>query len=281
MICQQAGSGCLLIQQVDHAALSGELAAMIGNDDFAPLSPSASALLAIARHDAGWPLHDLQPTLNPDGEPLHVFETRTDLCVRIWSASTDQVQQLDPYAGLLVSLHGLALSQIAQRHSANPDAPPHNPAERFALIKFQHRQVEIQEALRRMLGLRTDIPLQQGLASPGISAGEDRLRSNYRWLAAMDRLSLQLCFGKPLFSEFKDIQPQTGQSSIELAVKYMSSSAMCVSPWPFASSRLMFQVPARRMNRIRYHDLQDFQSAYAEASVEMLDVSVSRFTNVD
>ena len=48
-------------------------------------------------------------------------------------------------------------------------------SERFEVNKFQHREVERQEQLRRQLGLRTDLPLTHGLAEPQASAEDDQV----------------------------------------------------------------------------------------------------------
>src|SRR5436305_1471158 len=117
MIRHRVADDFLLISQNDHAAFSGFLAQHIGNETLAPLAPQVIA--AVAAHDAGWPLHDDNPTLNQSGQPLHIFEIPMRLATRIWSASVERAMPLGPYAALLVSLHQLALSDIArQRHDA-------------------------------------------------------------------------------------------------------------------------------------------------------------------
>ena len=41
----------------------------------------------VSLHDCGWPLHDDRPTLNSQGQPLHVFETPVTLATQVWTAS--------------------------------------------------------------------------------------------------------------------------------------------------------------------------------------------------
>ena len=69
MIRRRDENGLLLIRQVEHARLAAELAAAVGNDRFATALPRAQVLQAVELHDAGWPLHDDVPTVNPRGEP--------------------------------------------------------------------------------------------------------------------------------------------------------------------------------------------------------------------
>ena len=64
---------------------------------------------------------------------------------------------------------------------------------RFENNKFQHRQIEIQEEVRGKLGMRTDIPLTLGLAGSGFDLREDQLHFDFRWLQALDQISLGIC----------------------------------------------------------------------------------------
>src|SRR5438874_5670453 len=113
MIRRAQGSHFLLITQHDHALIAGELADQFGNDNFASPIPREQTLLGVSLHDCGWPLHDIEPTLNADGLPLDVFESPRDLAFKVWTASVERAAQKDPYAGLLVSLHVLSLSVLA------------------------------------------------------------------------------------------------------------------------------------------------------------------------
>src|ERR1700690_4327240 len=106
MIRRRDADGILLIRQTDHAHLAAELAAAIGNEQFAPAMPREAVLQAVELHDAGWTMHDDRPTMNARGEPTDVFEMPPAEALAIWSASTQAAAAVDPYAGLLVSLHG-------------------------------------------------------------------------------------------------------------------------------------------------------------------------------
>ncbi|HSU66058.1 MAG TPA: DUF3891 family protein, partial [Tepidisphaeraceae bacterium] len=98
----------LLFTQHDHALLAGRLAEHISGALIA--RPSPETIQGIALHDCGWPLHDDEPTINPRGLPLHVFETPPEISTVVWSASARRAANKDPYSGLLVSLHVLNLS---------------------------------------------------------------------------------------------------------------------------------------------------------------------------
>lgn len=261
MIRRIAGNDFLLITQTDHAAFSGFLARRIGNDLFSPVD--AEVIAAIAHHDDGWPLHDESPTLNGAGLPLHVFETPAQLAIRIWSASVDRAMDLGPYAALLVSLHQLALSDFVTMNRKDS-----TPRDVFEMNKFQHRQIERQENLRKALGMRTDVPLHLGLAAPRVNPPEDRLRFHFRILTLCDRLSLELCCGTPLFPLIEEIFPRAGGAAVSVRTNLEDDRAMWVDPWPFDAERLSAEVPCRRVPATTFATEEEFRAAFAATPVE-------------
>lgn len=277
MIRHRRGGEFLLITQHDHALLSGKFARRVGNAQFAPPAPFEEVVEGIALHDCGWPVHDdLAPTLNARGEPLHVLETPMPLAVRVWGESARRAAERHPYSGLLVSLHVMALSGIAQR---TDDPTPHERAysrtDQFELLKFQHRQIELQEELRRRVGLRTDLPLEMGLAKPGVDPAEDALLFNYHLLKAMDRLSLDLCASDDLFQEVENVYPRVGATPVTLRIGHLGEGSMSVDPWPFDVGVLEFDVPCRRVRGEAFENEAVFREAYAIAPVEAYHVRLT------
>lgn len=255
----------LLITQDDHAKLSGRFAEHIGNAMFARVSPSV--ILACSMHDSGWPIHDDLPTLNSKNLPLDVFETPRPIAVEVWSASTQRTAAIDPYAGLLVSLHSLSLSARAAAH-LNQQADPFDAAqmkERFETNKFQHKQIEIQEALRRQLGMRTDIPLTLGLASPGLDGGEDQLLFDFQILQAMDQLSLAVCCTDIPFPTAGRVNTRTGESPVRLHFRRVNGNDVTVTPWLFDAPMLQCTISGRSLPARPWASEQEFRAAYQHA----------------
>src|SRR5438552_7798164 len=160
MIRREEQGSFLLIAQHDHALISGQLAEQFGNAAFARPQPFENVVRGVSLHDCGWPLHDESPTLNPAGLPLDVFETPREIALKVWTASVERAAAEDAYAGLLVSLHVLNLSVFVTTLAGSAQASFNldNPPDRFAMVKFQQRELERQEQLRLKLGLRTDRP---------------------------------------------------------------------------------------------------------------------------
>ena len=183
---------------------------------------------------------------------------------------------LGPYAALLVSLHQLNLSDGVIRRSLEAKSGGGNfsPRDVFDLNKFQHRQIELQETLRKQIGLRTDIPLTLGLAKRGIDEAEDRLRCDFRWLVLCDSLSLELCCGKPLFSMIRDILPTPLAEPLNLRIERVNDETLVLNPWPFDAPKISTDVPFRRLPDSPFPDTETFQTALRNAPVEKLRVEL-------
>jgi Protein of unknown function (DUF3891) len=258
MIRRHGDCDFFLIDQVRHAALSAALGRWVGNQRFAAPLPLRPFLSGIELHDSGWALHDRHPTVNAQGWPTNVFETPLQLEMEIRSLCTDLAIRADLYAGLLVSLHGLALSRYAK---PGQDAPH----ELFVLNKFQHRQVEIQEDLRRQLNMRTDLPLHFGLAEPGRSAEEDLLSCNFHLLQLLDVLSLNICLDKTTFSSLDEVPPAPGLRPVTVRMSRPEPGIWTVDPWPFARPQIPVQVVGRRVPLTTYADDESLRRVFATA----------------
>lgn len=273
MIRHRRGNEFFLIAQHDHALLAGKFAEQIGNECFAAPTPRQPVLDGISLHDAGWPLHDDQPTLNPGGEPLHVLEVSMPIATRVWNESVRRAVEKDPYSGLLVSLHVLNLSTLAQRHDFRPQERGRNdPADLFELNKFQHRQIEWQEQLRRQLGLATDLPLRLGLAEPGTGPGEDLLRFNFGLLRLMDSLSLDACASEDLFGEVAGIHPRPGAAALSLKIGHPEPLSLTVHPWPLNEAQVLLPIQARRVPTGRFGSDEELRQTYRESPIETLEI---------
>ncbi len=260
MIRRETGGSLMLIGQHDHSRLCGEMARQMGNGLFSSPLPFDATITAIAEHDCGWVAPDRQPELNQRGWPAHVFETDIAFSLEAWGASVDQVIGRHPYAGLLVSLHAMALANHASLRQPE-GADEFSRQQAFRLRRFVHRQIELQESLRIQLGMRTDLPLHGGLAEQGRSPEEDLLRINFFLLEFLDQLSLNLCFDQLVFGRIETVYPRPGDAPISVRISREAGGAMRVDPWPFNCQRLELTVPARCIKAHAYHDAEALKAA--------------------
>jgi len=269
MIRRETPDHFLLITQHDHALLSGRLAEKIGNESMARPALRDQTIQGIALHDSGWPLHDDAPTLNRAGLPLDVFETPREIGLLVWRESVERAVAADLYSGLLVSLHVLALSHLMSNMRPSP-------RDRFEINKFQHLEIERQESLRIKLGLRTDVPLDLGLARAGVDPAEDQLSFNFRLLQAMDRVSLALCCTNEPFHEISRLPAAPGGQPRTIALIKQGESSLVVDPWLFDCDSFPVEIGARRLPRQTFASIEEFQNLYRQAPIETLTFQVHR-----
>jgi hypothetical protein len=271
MIRREEHGEFLLITQNDHALLAGELAEVFGNGRFAEPQPRGSALRGVNLHDCGWPLHDDEPTLNKEGKPLDVFETPAAIGLKVWTASADRAAAQDPYAGLLVSLHVLSLSVFAttQAPFEHEKFDLDEPQERFAVTRFQHREIERQENLRMTLGLRTDRPTHHKQPQEVTQKKEDQLTFNFRLLQAMDVISLACCCTKAPADQTQDVLERPGGAPLRLSLSRQDNDVI-VDPWPFSVERVELKIPVTRIPGRKYANADDLRAAYAAGGAEVL-----------
>lgn len=255
MIRRQAACEYQLITQHDHALLAGHLAGHLGNTLCERPEPFDDVVLAIALHDCGWPTHDDHPTLDADGRPTDVFESPLAVSLTAWSASVQRAMAHGPYVALLVSLHALFLSSLLAAPDSSARVRPlsRTPRELFELNKFQHRQVEIHETLRRQLHMNVDQPLTLGLANDDHDPRERALRRNLRILQAMDLMSLALCRTHPPAHQAPAFCLRAGLPAARLSWQSQGDDLL-VDPWPFDRATITATVPYRAVPLGAYAD---------------------------
>lgn len=257
-----------LITQDDHARLSGQLARHLGGRLIQ--KPTDDRLItAVTQHDCGWPLHDDAPSLDTQGRPRDVFDSQPPASFAVWQASAERAAAIDPYVGLLVSLHSLALSL----HLASTTNLATDPAAVFDLNKFQHRMIELQEQLRKSLGFRTDLPLHNGLAETVGDPNEKRLAFHFRLLEAMDQLSLDACCTNPPVQRIQ-IPTAPGSRSISLTTQRTNDTTLQIAPWPFEVPTLTLSIPYRALAAHPYTDVTRFHADLKSAPMQELAIEL-------
>ena len=89
MIVRDAPDATLLISQVDHARLAGDLAAAWGNDRVPGLPLADWLVPAVRDHDEGWRAWEAAPTVTADGRPRDFTEMPAAEAAAIWTRSID------------------------------------------------------------------------------------------------------------------------------------------------------------------------------------------------
>ena len=173
MIVRQNGD---IVMQVDHAVVSGQLA-----DAWADgMEPRASVATAARLHDIGWRHWEEAPRLNPDtGRPANFLDVVIDEHLRLYRLGIEEVEAVDPYAGMLVSMHAAGI--YTGRYGTQP-----------ALLLT--RAPAVQELVDAFIA---EQEARYGAAKEALGVADDELWRNFLLLQVFDRLSLRLCLGDP------------------------------------------------------------------------------------
>src|SRR4029077_2455615 len=161
----------------------------------------------------------------------------------------------------LDSLHTLALSNISMSQ-AHGHYNWNDPRLRFEMNKFQHQRVEMHDTLRSRLGMRTDIPLENGLALRSTDPAEQDLIFNFRLLQAMDKLSLDICCTEMPFPIIPLVPTAPGKECVHLSVTRGSAEAIGVEPWPCKSRPIDAKIEYRVLPAQSFENDTSFSTAY-------------------
>lgn len=252
------GEGLELVTQTDHSKLVGKLAARWGaGNGFDRPEPYESMARAAAYHDFGWLRYETSPLVHPDtGEPyafLQVPLSREQLAAYQWSL--DWMEELDPYAGLIVSMHRTGLWKA--RYGAIDYPTSYNLAD---------PSPEIQSFIDRN-------ETHQKTLSQGFDW--DRLWTNYRLMQVWDLLGLYFCCAEPTEDAVEPVPRRYGEEQgVRLRLEPRGAHRVAVDPFPFDERPFRLELPVRRLPQRRFPDLQSFRRSYYRADVELVHFEI-------
>lgn len=242
MIRRDDGHDWLLISQVDHARLAGEIAAAWGNNETPPLPCPEWLVTAVRCHDDGWREWEGSPRIDPaSGRPRDFLEMLMVEATAIWSWSIAACARV-PMGSLWVSRHFQHLARLALNSRSDRD-------DIAALERFLANQRDVEhEGRSTAAGLSlTDEDYEQ-LADRG-----------FRYVQMFDHMSLWLCcalrskpqeFAVPFSADIRLVPTDDG-------------STIIIEPWPLRVDELPLTVPGRRIaasvfaNDLEYRDSLD------------------------
>lgn len=106
MIVRENGDHFIMIEQDDHAHISGEFIKNWHSDFFDGEEFRKSVIYAIYQHDIGWKAFDKQPFWNDAKQAPYTFiDYPTPAKTVLYTHGIDLVEQQDTYAALLCSEH--------------------------------------------------------------------------------------------------------------------------------------------------------------------------------
>jgi hypothetical protein len=254
MIVREEPDGSLvLINQTDHAAISGLFAAHWGNTAFERLHPYESVVRAAVFHDAGWysyqtsPRYDAGTGKSPNFTQVPLDRTQLDA----FQWAIDWLTGIDPYAGLLINKHRTGLWRRRYGAINHPAlfTPPHlGPMVEGFIAENEARQKVQQRSL---------------------NLGE--LWVNYQLLQFWDLLSLYFCV-RPPYDEYVEPVPDRygAGDGARLTLRPLGDGRVSIDPYPFDLPSLPISIPHRRLPSAKFADEAAFRAAYFQALPQIM-----------
>ncbi len=253
MIRVETATGWQLITHPDHARLAGLFAEAWGNDRFARPEPFGSVLYAVHHHDDGWLARDAAPSLTSQGKPeaftralvgtyaaFEEIDLPSYLAVR--GAATRAVADVDPVAGVLVSMHTVNL--LTEQAD-------------LASIRAEHRAVHATFVAEQRAWQAATIS-RLGLEPAGLERG-------FEFLQACDNLSLIACADYRETRDLRHLHPDRSGRRHALRCTSPQPFTYTLEPWPFERTHLTFDLPYREIDRVACAHPDLFRRAFAAA----------------
>jgi hypothetical protein len=237
MLLRMDGLDVIAIPQPSHAWLSGQLARAWGNDQFAAPVPNEEFCLAAEQHDIGWLAREDAPALDAGtGLPVPFSKVAPKEHIRLWREGVRRARLFGRYPSLLVSRHA---DTIYTRYFDFAKAGLEDAAAVRAFLDEQHGlQTSLAASLR-------DDPAYGGQASP------ENIVRNQRLIAALDWLSLDICWGVEKETQIPDV-PTLGEGRTELRLcprqgENLVRDELILDPWPFREASLTVRAEGKRL----------------------------------
>ncbi len=253
IVREEPDGSLLLINQTDHAAISGLFAAHWGNDDFERPHPYEAVVRAAIFHDAGWYRYQASPRYDPEtGKTpnfMQVPPDRTQLDAFQWAV--DWLTDIDPYAGLLISKHRTGLWRGRYGAIIHPAHP--FPASLGPLVESFIAENEARQKAQ-----------EQGL-------DPTELWVNYQLLQFWDLLSLYFCV-RPPYQQFVEPVPQRYREGedVRLSLMPLGDGRVSIVPYPFDLPSLPISIPYRHLPTAKFADEAAFRAAYFQALPQLM-----------
>ncbi len=243
MIVRDDGSAWQVVMQPDHAALAGELAgAWGGSDGFAAPRRRESVIRACAHHDDGWLAWERMARVDEDGVPMSFLKVEAGYQMDFYRGVIATLDDVDPYAGLLTSMHACGLYGEDLGWTMHPVPAAHrDDAARFLAHYAPQRAARIHAS----------------------GADPAEVQHDYDLLQVVDRLSLHLCMRGD--GESQTIQRIVGADGTmsTLRVRAVAPGVLALDHFPFAGDELEVDLWRRELPKRRLRDDGELAEALA------------------
>lgn len=245
MIVCDVGDGWQIVMQTDHADLSGEFARRYGQRT----ERSASLQVAAERHDDGWAVWEQAPMCDAQtGKPLNFLDVGVPAHLAFYRAGIAAITEQDPYAGLLVSMHGAGIYR--GRYGLQPEL-------KLTFAGDVREQVDAFVAEQERSFEARDAEL-------GVTA--EQRRDDYELLQLYDRMSLLFCTNDALSPPPSDFGGYRFEPD--------GPGTITMSPFPFDGAQQRFSLLRRLLPREHWTDSRKFRHDLYAVEPERISITV-------
>jgi len=246
MIVRDAGDAWQIVLQTDHAELSGQLARAWAEQG----ERFDSVEIAARRHDDGWAVWERMPGLEPGSDrPRNFLDVQVLSHLAFYRAAIAAVTDHDPYAGLLVSMHGAGI----YRHRYGRD-----PGLQLTFAGEVKEQVDAFVAEQEA---------DYGRRAAEAGVGDDRRWADYELLQAFDRLSLYFCM--------RDVERGETAELDGLRLEPLGPWRVRLEPYPFAESAARFELVRRVLSKRAWSE-NEFREEFFASPPVRTEIAIER-----
>ena len=244
MIVRDAGDAWHVVLQTDHADVSGACARYWADTGVR----HSSVVVAAERHDDGWAVWEQSPMMDVGtGRPLNFLDVPVPAHLAFYRAGIAAITDEDPYAGLLVSMHGAGIYR--HRYGTQPE------------LKFS-RADEVKDLVEAFVAEQeASHPLRRG----EIGVTEEESWADYHRLQAYDRFSLFFCL--------RDLEARESDDIGGYRLEPIGQGRVRMDPYPFRTDTVDFTL-LRRVLPKRRRTVDEFKHELLGTEAEPLEFRI-------
>ncbi|MFC7395389.1 DUF3891 family protein [Scopulibacillus cellulosilyticus] len=213
MIVRERSKDFVLIQQDDHARISGDFARLWRDDYFIGNDRRKEVETAVAEHDRGWIAPDSEPFIDDKtGKPYSFSDFPLNTKLVLYKHGINETEAANSYAGLLSSYHYMKFIEGENTSEAKVFVHMEKERQKRIIRKTSHFNKDIFLFHYDLLKLCDNLSLYLCLNEPGVLKSEE-----HPWFQK----------GIPVPKTFNFIEVET------FDVSWLDKKTVLLSPFPF------------------------------------------------
>ena len=254
----------IVVKQSDHDDQCGYILSHFNFEDY--WRPTDPVMLAVALgvHDTGSAYWEDHPILDADGKPWVYWNIPPDEHVKQHYGGVSLGCEVDPYVGLLVSMHVVGIHRDRLGIDSGLSAT-HLPINHTPVVDAF---VEEQAALQ--VKLRAEVEHRRGAAFP-----PEHLMNDFKLFELIDSLSIRFT-GLGMQDRDFTYAPDRAGNPMTVSIRRAGTWEFHITPFPFAGDRFECPVIGRAVRRQTYLSDNAFRAEWVNSPQVLLPYALVR-----